>query len=177
MDDRQQFDKWVQMWDQALAGMPKPEPAKATFSFFGPQSVVPDEDAAPEAGQVSHWQSVLERADGLLNEAKEEGAPLASGPGPGVKFTHNPVHFASHGSDQSPSPNQPARVTPNFTGGDDLRQLEELRVKLEKLESSLNAAAGVSKPTKDFQSQIDSLWKKIDALSNKLTPEPTKDLA
>ncbi len=184
MDDKEQFAQWCDMWDKARAEFdkePKPKAKEPTHSYFGMQSFVP-EDETPAEEKADNWRDIFHRANELSQHpemlTEEFQKKLSKGPGPGVKFTHNPIHFSSHGSDQSSSPYEPVRVTPNFTDGKELQELNDLKVKLEKLESSLLAADIKSGSGKaDYMSQLKNLRDKIDDLSNRLTPEPLDDVA
>lgn len=180
MDGQDQFDKWVSMWEKHQAEMQVPEKESTpTHSYFGMQSVLPDEEPSEERmlTESDHWRDIYNNAlkiNKMINEEENDNY-LSKGPGK-TDFTQNPVHFASHGQDQSPSPYEPVRVTPNFTDGEQLRNLHELKVKLEKLESSLLSADIKGETSNDYKSQLDKLRKQIDDLSDKLTPKPIEDV-
>ncbi len=192
MDSRDQFDQWVAMWDKAQEGFSK-EPAKKPApvqSYFGLQQVVPDEEEMPAPDQASAWRDIIGKSSFLTDGVLTEEMKLATGPGQGVKFEKNPVHFASTGMDQSPSPHQPTRVTPNFGDGPQLSELIDLRSKLSQLETKLQAAAigkahAAAEPATydgspvgtSYQKEINALWKRLNALSDKLTPDVQSDIA
>lgn len=187
--DKDQFDKWVDMWDKVSAefaaeSAESKQQAKAkavsTHSYFGMQSVTPDEEPsdAKMLTESDHFREIYYRSlkvNKMLNEEEENADFQTSGPGK-TKFTQNPVHFASHGQDQSPSPNEPVRVTPNFTDGPQLQELNDLKIKLEKLESTLLAADIKGEGKSDYKSQLDQLRKKIDKLSDSLVLPPIEDV-
>lgn len=89
----------------------------------------------------------------------------------GAMHSSNPIQRSSRGKDQRP------HVTPNWTWGVELAELTEMKVNLEKLESKMNAADAFAKSREasKVKKQIDELWDKIDALSDKLTPDFLKD--
>lgn len=190
LDDAQQLEAWAKIWDQTQAAFGPPQPKKTAPlpSFFGMHSHTFDPDVAAETEPApedsAHWHEIARRLSGDVLLTEEQA--LASGPGKGVKFHQNPVHFASTGMDQSPSPQEPVRVTPNFSDGAKLEELIDLRAKLEKLESSLLAADIKKDHGKDdpaeldkksgYKAQLDALWKKLNDLSNKLVPEPVEDV-
>jgi len=89
----------------------------------------------------------------------------------GAMHASNPINRSSRGKDQRP------HVTPNWTWGVELAELTEMKVQLEKLESKMNAADafGKTKEAKTVKNQIDELWEKIDALSDRLSPDFLKD--
>jgi hypothetical protein len=78
----------------------------------------------------------------------------------------NPVHTSARGKDAS------NRVTPNWAGGQEIIELHKMKEQLQKLEDKIAADPMVeNKGTKKVMSQIDALWKKIDELSDTLTPD------
>lgn len=89
----------------------------------------------------------------------------------GAMHATNPIDRASRGKDQRP------HVTPNWTWGVELAELTGMKVNLEKLESKMNAADAFakSKEAAKVKKQIDELWEKIDALSDKLSPDFLND--
>ena len=83
----------------------------------------------------------------------------------------NPTHFASLGKDQE------LRVTPNFTDGDVLRELNALKLALHILEDKVNTAyaVGTEKQENTLRKEMDSIRSKVEELSNKMTPHPIED--
>jgi hypothetical protein len=82
----------------------------------------------------------------------------------------NPVHASTRGVDNN------NRVTPNWAGGQEIIELHRMKEQLQKLEDKIAADPMVeNKGTKRVLSQIDALWKKLDELSNTLTPEFVKE--
>jgi hypothetical protein len=81
-----QFDKWTQQWDKALADgvfgskdTPKPEAKdKGAANFFG-QTNISDSDAEAEleSSDVDYWNNVVNysESESLLTEEKKESAP------------------------------------------------------------------------------------------------------
>jgi len=81
-----QFDKWTQQWDKALADgvfgskdAPKPEAKdKGAANFFG-QTNISDSDAEAEleSSDVDYWNNVVNysESESLLTEEKKESAP------------------------------------------------------------------------------------------------------
>lgn len=82
--------------------------------------------------------------------------------------------------DQSKSPYEPTRVVPNFSDGTELRELNDLKVKLERLESTLLSneikAGKANTPAEAYKNQLDKLRQQIDKLSDRLTPAPGTDV-
>lgn len=88
-----------------------------------------------------------------------------------TKFTPNPVHFASFGADSD------LRVTPNFTDGKDLRELAKMKELLYDLESELMGADVRGEKTNHIRKKLNSVKKQCDKLSQKLIPDPKKDVS
>jgi len=156
-DDDQMFHEQAQGWKKLL-GTPQV------------QGKAPQQQKQP--ANPNRKQTFHEQAEGWRQ--------LLTPPGKGVTFQQHPQHHTSIGMDQGRSPYEPTRVAPNFTDGDELRELSDLKVKLEKLESTLLAqeikAGKANVPTNDYKSQLDRLRQQIDALSDKLTPRPGEDV-
>jgi hypothetical protein len=99
------------------------------------------------------------------------GKDLASGPGKGVKFHINPIHPASVGDDSK------LRVTPNWTDGDELRQLAKLKALMYDLESELlgtDVRGGNAEP---IRIKLIGIQKQCEALSQKLIPDAKTDVS
>lgn len=78
----------------------------------------------------------------------------------------NPVHTSARGKDAN------NRVTPNWAGGQEIIELFKMKEQLQKLEDKVAADPMVeNKGTKKIMAQIDALWKKLDDLSDTLTPD------
>jgi hypothetical protein len=192
MDD--QFEKWVDLWAKAQdkwATEPvQPKQPKPVDNFFGLQTHQVPEEGTASNDDGDSWRSIYDRSseirqespvgDMLFHEQAEGWRDLLSPPGKDVKFFHNPQHQASIGMDQGKSPYEPTRVAPNFTDGKELRELSDLKEKLEKLESTLLGneikAGKANTPVGSYKDQLDKLRQQMDDLSNKLTPEPGRDV-
>lgn len=83
----------------------------------------------------------------------------------------NPVQYPSRGKDA-----MERKVTPDFAGGQELIELHKMKEQLQKLEDKIAADPMVeNKGTKKVLGQIDDLWKKLDELSDTLSPDFVKD--
>lgn len=176
MDD---INKYAAIWDTALAKgifpdkpiQAKPENEEEEESFFGAdffgqnlRSAEYDMDEPLNEVDTKYWAQISRLADpnSYLKESKEEIKSVADAMGK----AHNPVLPNTIGKDQN------LNVAQNWgVGGKEYFQLEELKVRLEKLESKLNAIEGQGKSGKDSQSKIDELKKQIDNLSDSLDGE------
>ena len=78
----------------------------------------------------------------------------------------NPIYYYSAGKDQE------LHVTQNWAaGGKEIQELEEMKVKLQQLESKLGAMIGEGKPDRQVQkleSELRKLRDRVDELSNSL---------
>ena len=82
----------------------------------------------------------------------------------------NPAHTSTRGKDAN------NRVTPDWAGGKEVIELHKMKEQLQKLEDKVAADPSLqNKGTKKLLSQIDSLWEKIDELSDTLTPDFVKE--
>lgn len=185
MDD---INKYAAIWDDALAkGIFKDSDAAAAAarqerksasaedeeeSFFGAdffgqhRSAEYDRDEPLNEADTKYWAEVSKLADPhgytdplKLVESKEDAKKAAEA----MAKSHNPINSQSVGKDQDPE------ITQNWgVGGKEYFQLEELKVRLEKLESKLNSMETEGKSGKDTQGKIDGLKKQIDDLSDSL---------
>jgi hypothetical protein len=174
MDD---INKYAAIWDAAQSkGIFKKDPAEkaiedenleADTDFFG-QYLSDDYDMDRPLNEVDskYWAEVSRLAGQgqhySINEAESEKKDIADT----LAKSHNPVYPNTVGKDQD------VNITQNWgVGGKEHFQLEDLKVRLEKLEGKLNALESVGKSGKDAQGQIDSIKKQIDDLSNSLDGE------
>ena len=171
MDD---INKYADIWDKALEkgifkDAPKPaQPrnldAEDAQDFFGQNlSAEYDPDVQLNEVDIKYWAKISKMADpNYINEeiAPKEDIKKSSDK---VGSAHNPIRPETIGKDQEP------RVTQNWgTGGKEHFQLEDLKKKLEQMESKLNSLMGKDKPTESSQVKIDSIKKQIDDLSDSL---------
>lgn len=77
----------------------------------------------------------------------------------------NPIYHYSIHKDQEP------HVTPNWTDGEELVELSDLKIKLHQLEGKLNAMIGSDKPdrqVRQLESELRKLRTRLDELSDSL---------
>lgn len=177
---------------------------KAWWDIYTRSSEIRGENPQPEPNesqvfqeQANSWKRLLGQSEKIqprpqaqapadpnrpmtFREQAEGWKKLLSAPGKGVTFQQHPQHHMSIGMDQGKSPYEPTRVAPNFTDGPQLSELSELKVKLEKLESTLLSqeikAGKANVPPSEYKNELDKLRQRIDSLSDKLTPEPGTDV-
>jgi hypothetical protein len=167
-----QFEKWTKQWDKALEdGLfpkdEKPKSGEARSNFFG-QSNIPDSQLDPEEDSVSYWKDIASYAEAdehqLLNENKTKKVAKSS----------NPVDYTNLGKDSKNTP------TEDWTEGDSLTKLNELKKKLYDLECSFLSKHAMGVKEKDLEiikKEMEKVSTLIDKISDKmgslrLTPEP-----
>lgn len=99
------------------------------------------------------------------------GKDLSSGPGKGVKFNVNPLHFASKGDDSK------LRVTPNWTDGDELRELARLKSLMYDLESEMLGTDIRGGDAEPLRVRLVKIQKQCEAMSQRLIPDPKTDVS
>ena len=186
-NSQKQFDNWCDMWQKAQEedGLFKDEPTPTTspskIDFFGQHHEEGEEDIsqtnsdywntiynmsnnAGDAPDVTKWQVLTEDEvpkpvkPNLTN--KEIGDIVKS-----KANSANPIHPVSVGKDQD--------YKPSLANVYQLEQLSIMKVSLCELEGKLNAndALGKTKEGSKVQKQIDEMKKKIDELSDAITPD------
>lgn len=172
MDAEDQFHKWTQQWDKALEdglfpSTPiKPASSNPKSSFFGLSN---NDDSEIESDEeVSYWSDIAKYEEldehQLLNENKTKKIAKSS----------NPVDYVNLGKDAK---NQP---TEDWTDGDSLTKLNELKKKLYDLEVKFLSkhAMGVEEKELDsIKNEMEKVSTLIDQISDKIgslrfTPEP-----
>jgi len=163
-DMRTDLEKYADQWDKALKdGVfdDAPKPAVPSHGdWFGHSSNVADTEI--DYSDADYW-SQLAGGDELLQEETEPTPAELKKMVSRMANSNNPVHPNSLGNDQD------VVVTQNWgTGGEEIEELAEMKIKLEQLESRLNAEEGMGKSGKSISEQIKGLKKQIDDLSNSL---------
>ena len=140
---------------------------QSNTDFFG-QYIGDEYDIDRPLNEVDskYWALVAKMADPLgkdiITESKEEVKEISDA----LAKSHNPIYPNTVGKDQD------VKITQNWgVGGKEHFQLEDLKVRLEKLESKLNAIESEGQSGKSTQDKIDDLKKQIDELSNSLSGE------
>jgi len=183
---KDELEEYQVLWDAALdkmkdwpTSMPKTSPA-ASFSgeySFGDTSSN-DEPSPMEMFQERRRSSnkqldiydmlvLSENIDRVfhperLKENKEELVDVATK----AASSPNPIQPTSVGKDQD------MIITQDFSDGKALRELHDLKVKLEEMERKVHAAAvdGTEKQENSLNKEIASLRLKVEELCDKLTP-------
>ena len=176
-DLRSDLEKYTDQWEKALkdgvfADAPKEQrPGQGTMkpNWFGHSSV---EDSEIEQEEAEDWENLYKMADPdfkgggeeLIQEETEASTDKLKKVATRMANSHNPVNSDSLGHDQD------VVVTQNWGfGGKEIEELAEMKIKLEQLESKLNAEEGLGgKKAKSISEQIKSLRQQIDGLSDSL---------
>lgn len=164
------LDHYKDQWEKALKdGFLEKSPhlpEKSIPDFFG-QYDAPEETTINEC-DAKYWQQLYQRTTGqepMIVEAttKEQIKEKTNK----VAGAANPIIPSTTGKDQD------MKVTPNWSDGKELRELSDLKIRLEKLESQMNAQEGLGKNGSATKSKIDALKQQIDELSDDLTNHRT----
>jgi hypothetical protein len=165
-DIRSDLEKYADQWDKALKDgvfddAPK-SPSPRHTDWFGHSSSASDTEINDE--EAEYWKQIAnDGPEELIQEENEPTKQELKKMTSRMANSHNPVHPQSLGNDQD------VVVTQNWgVGGEEIEELAEMKVKLEQLESRLNAEEGMGKSGKGISEQIKSLKKQIDELSNSL---------
>src|SRR6185369_7474280 len=198
----EEFAKWQAQWDAAAAQFAKDTMSQleATAkvkptSFFNnaPRDTdyvdtvdTPGLQQYQGMGQSNHnpsteqepsWQDIYRRSMDLSNlivdwdngEKKPEEHFGAFTP-----TKTNPTQQSSTGPDASPAPTEPIRVARNYSDGPELRELDELKRKIEEMERKHHEAEVAGKA--GMLKELSNLRERIEKLSEKINKEPTVDV-
>jgi hypothetical protein len=170
----QDFEKWTQQWDAAqktelFKAAPKP-PQKTNVDFFGQYPTVSDDTIRDVDAQ--YWQDVYKKSshsgeypdplsDELLSEESKEKEIGKTADA--MANAQNPIYPNTAGKDQE------INTDKIWKDVDDINELSDLKVRLEKLESKYNSADSEAKSVSSYQKQIDDLRKRIDDLSDAMS--------
>lgn len=201
------FDKWLEQWDKAsktesFKSVPKPVAEPKTLDFFGIGETKPRQDKfSLNEVDSKYWKNLYKLSKGEYiteeltgipsidddplqsktaedDDGGERETPDRDELGKKTKKmanTANPTIPSTIGKDQRPV------VTGEWEDGKGLREINDMKLSLYKLESKLNAdpkfgAFGPEAPSiKNIQGQINDLKEKIDKLSNSLSPDFVAD--
>lgn len=169
------LDKYTDQWEKALKNgifddAPQPPAPSRDLDFFGQmggEEIVPMNEC-----DAKYWDRVYKLSkrtgpgcapDPLAPMKEEVDKTAAKRVADKIANSANPIEPWTVGKDQDWKP------TPNWTDGKELRELAEMKKKLEQLESKMNAQEGLGKSGDSIQKQIDAMRQKLDDLSDSLT--------
>ncbi len=174
-NDPDQMREFQALWDAASGQMEDepihPKPARPTPEV-SPNEILDERRRSSGEGEMP-WRDMLlvaDNIDKIFGEGKEEVKDMAQ---QGLR-SPNPIEPWTAGKDQKDTD---TIVTPNFTDGDALRELSNLRIRVEMIERDLHSAhvVGTKKEENKLQKEVDSIRLKIEELSEKLAPRPFED--
>jgi len=173
---RENFEKWQAAWDKASVEFAKESaeqmakaPQQPSVSFF--TGMPNDNYKQPEFEGDPDWNAIWRANMGLLTDDTKysdgETKPQAAF-GAFTPTKTNPTTQSSTGSDQD------LRVTKNWSDGPELRELDEIKRRLEELErkhheDQVNGKAGL-------KAQLESLRDRVHKLSEKINRNPEVDV-
>lgn len=180
---RREMDNFLDLWEQSKDHFTEKKKKQAPrSSFFGMTDDLSHTEVDISEGK--HWNDVFHRSleiNGVINEEKKKFKKKKSkkegfgkdltGPGKKVKFKVNPIHFSSTGDDSK------LRVTPNWTDGEGLRQLAQLKALVYDLETELLGTDVRGGDVGPIKAKLMRIKKQCETLSQKLIPDPKTDVA
>lgn len=171
-----ELEHWMNVWADAQksdlfkgAEKPKAKQPHGSTGFFGNYSG--DDNSVGDIDSL-FWENMVSLARG--GHLREDLVPVTKPDKDSVaqvvdaiSKTVNSTSAANRGPDAS------NHITPNWAGGEQLAELADMKIKLEKLESAFNAAEGTEQTdkAKKIQAQIKQIHAKISDLSNQIQPE------
>ncbi len=171
---RTDLDYFADIWDKALKDgvfkdAPKPPEPNRDSDFFGQWDG--SEEVPMNECDAKYWARVYNLSKGTgpgaapdpLREDAVATKDRIKKVSDRIANSANPIYPGTVGKDQD------VKATRNWTDGPELQELAQLKVKLEKLESQMNAQEGLGKNGSSVQKQIDALRTKLDDLSDSLT--------
>lgn len=193
-NERNQFEDWQRKWDAASEQMSKDyaeEMAKKgqkkaeqpSTSWLTNAPMERDYKDNKEIDAEPTWRDIFYRSQqisGLITEdqvkySDGEKKPDASFGGFTPTKT-NPTTQSSTGPD-GVAPDGGVRVTKNWSDSEDLRELDDIKRRVEQMERKHHEAEVMSeKPAGGLKKQLESLRDRIHKLSEKINREPEVDV-
>lgn len=158
---QEEFDDFVSKWEKAqkegifpsAPKLPSTSTPTGKSSFFGPIDTNPTDSI--NQSDSDYWKAIYATGDGVdfgpINESDSK------------EVIENPIRRDSEGKDQDMAPYQ---LGATFSE-EDIKSLEEMKVKLHELQSKVATLEDEDK--NKYDPQIKSLLSKIDELSDKLS--------
>lgn len=194
--EQAQFEDWQKKWDAASEKMAKsfaedlakkgqkPAAQQPATSWLTNTPMDRDYKQSQEIEEEPSWRDIYYRSQnigGLFTEAqvkydKGETKPTASFGGFTPTKT-NPTTQSSVGPD-GVGPDGHTRVTPNWSDGEDLRELDDIKRRLEMMERKHHKEEVMSeKPASGLKKQLESLRDRVQKLSEKINRSPEVDVS
>lgn len=199
------FEKWIAQWaaaEKELAAearkISEPEPPLRTSFYTGTPASQDYEES--DEGQSDDWGAIWQRAmqmdgenqENLLTDSTDSSVnvayagsegygkqyiPTVNEKGGGKKaYTNNPINFASAGNDAEGDDGH-VRVTKNWSNGDDLLELADVKRRVEEMERKFHDSDVLKKKDRSkLESELNNLRDRVKKLSERLTSNPRDDL-
>lgn len=195
-NDRNQFEDWQKKWDAASEKIAKEFAEDLAKKGQKPATQQPptswltntpmERDVQPQRAELEEeptWRDIFYRSQnigGLINEVKYdkgETKPTASFGGFTPTKT-NPTQQSTIGPDGLASDGNGVRVTPNWSDGEDLRELDDIKRRIETMERKHHKEEVMSeKPAVSLKKQLESLRDRVQKLSEKINRSPEVDVS
>jgi hypothetical protein len=191
--DQENFDKWVAAWDKASEewakessnAVAKAEPTAMSWLTGTPMDRDYNQDNETEVDP--DWHTIYYRAQNLHSPTDDAGNDLITD---GVQFDKgvekakanfgaftptkmNPTRQSTTGADQGDG--NGVRVTDNWSDGEGLRELDDIKRRLEQMERKHHEEE-VNKGSSSLKKELESLRGRIAKLSEKINSEPEVDV-
>lgn len=185
MDESEQLIQWMKLWDQHAEELGRESAQqqantleKKQTSFFNDRPSTQDWQDKEELSDDYGWSDLISKADehdyNLLNEEDGFKSLIKGGPTAKPTFQTNPQRFSSIGMDQQGEDGL-TRVTKNWTSGDELLELDQVKKELERMERKVHESEVLKKNNK-FEAELKSLRKRMNDLSEKMQSRPEDDV-
>ncbi len=183
MRELTQFEQWQKKWDLAAQEYAKEYTDSVSKSSWLTNTPSERDYQEKELDTDPSWNDIYYRSQeisGLLTEADIKGSKGETKPIPSFGgFTPtktNPTQQSTIGPDGE-DPDGGIRVTPNWSDGEDLRELDDIKRRLEAMERKHHEAeVKTEAPANDLKKQLESLRDRIKKLSEKINREPETDV-
>lgn len=194
--EQAQFEDWQKKWDAASEQMAKdfaedlakkgqkPAQEQPATSWLTNTPMDRDYKQSQEIEEEPSWRDIYYRSQNIGGLITEAGVKFDKGETkPNVSFggftptKTNPTTQSSVGPD-GVGPDGHVRVTPNWSDGDDLRELDDIKRRLETMERKHHKEEVMSeKPAGGLKKQLESLRDRVQKLSEKINRSPEVDVS
>jgi hypothetical protein len=193
-NELQQFEIWQKKWDDAAASFAKefadqvtPQKEEEPLSVSWLTNTPLERDYGPkEVEENPDWHDIYYRSqniDGLITEGQIEFSKGAEKPkanfGAFTPTKRNPTSQDTTGPDglePGGINGKHVAVTPNWSDSDDLRELDDIKRRIEHLERKQHETEVQSeKPASKMIKELASLRDRVRKLSEKINGEPETD--
>lgn len=158
---REDLEKWQKLWDKMSVKVSK-EPAVIS-NVHSHLNDISSNEVINEESEELHWKDIYKMSQNIDKVFKQVNESA-------YELHDNPIKTSSKGKDQE------LRVTPNFSDGSELRELNGLKMEVESLERMLHKFE-VTGEGSDVKNKLDTIRQRIEDLSNMLVPDQEEDFS